>query len=171
MELDTEKFNSLNELMAVQKQIAAIRAELLAEKSTLEQFKLEKEKEALLIVDGVLTASKDALVEADKNRDAIASLLAVATDCLNDVKASHKELQDLVDFYTNNFDQTVALLNDKSHNLKVANEELKRQREQLKDDEANLRIRVAALNKEKVFVADRKKMLVAELDRIKHNIK
>lgn len=157
--------------MAVQKQIGTIRAELLAERSTLEKFKAEKEQQAHQLVADVLTASKEALVEADKNRDAIAALLAVATDCLNDVKASHKELQDLVEFHTNNFDRTVALLNEKAHNLTVANQELKLQREQLKDDEANLRVRVAALNKEKVFVADRKKMLLAELDRIKHNIK
>lgn len=171
MELDTEKFKSLNELMQVQQQIGVIRAELLAEKSTLEQFKLDKEKEALTIVEGVLTASKEALVEADKNRDAIASLLAVARDCANDVVRSHDELKELVAFYIQHFDATLASLEAKSKSLEVTLSEIRVQRQQVLDDEKNLQLRRQALSKEKIFVEDRKQFLLKEIDRIKNKLK
>lgn len=165
--LSSETFKSVKELAEIQRQIMTGKAEIEALRSTKDTFIAEREAEVVKIVDNVLTASREALVEADQNRDAIMALLTVVTDMVEDAKEMHADLHQIVEQYEGATNKTVLVIKDRTEQLESAIKVLKQQRATLKDDESALEVARTSLARDRILVADKNKTLITELARIK----
>lgn len=164
--LNSETFKSLQELAEVQRQLATAQAEIEALRSTKNTFLAEREAEVLSIVDNVLTASRVALSEADKNRDAIASLLAVVTEVVKDAGDMQKIQSEIIESYNEATSNTISSISTKTKELDRAIHQIKSERILIEDEKRSLQIARDAIRRDRILIEDRKQMLQTELNRI-----
>ena len=168
--LNSESFRSLQELAEVQRQLAAVRAEIEALRSTKNTFLANREAEAMAIVDNVLSVSRAALEEAEKNRDAIASLLAASLSVAETVKVMESDMSTFVTQYETAINKTTLTVQTKVGEIATATEQLKSQRQSIQDDERHVQTAKEKILRDRLLIEDRKRLLTKEIDRLK-NIK
>lgn len=163
MELETEKFKALQELSALQVTLVATGAELKNLREELDQFKLEREKEAFEVVQMALLASREALVEADKNRDAVASLLGEAVEVANKVSALAESMSYLATKQKESVKHIKETVSAQVKMLQQKSDELNKQRIYVEDARANLSIR-------KKKIGEQEQKLFADMEMLKQDI-
>jgi len=166
--LNSETFKSLTELAEIQKQLAVARVEFAALKSTLVDFKIQREAEALDLVKDVLTTSKAALAEAEENRDAIASLLVGINSFIQDVDGLHQNLNKAISDHESISNATSKVINEKTFELEQRTYELKLQRIRIVEDEKAIASQRNKLTRDRLLIEDRNEMLRIEFKRLKN---
>jgi len=166
--VNSETFASIKELAEIQSQIAAGRAELASFESAKLAFFKEREVETLKIVDKALTMSREAIQEAKENKEAIAFLLTELTDSVNDIKSLHTGVNYLIKDYALATEATRDTIKEKTAELEFASTVLKQQKSQLNDDQRELNIKKALLDRDRIRIDDTTEMLKIEINRIKN---
>ena len=168
--VNSETFKSILELAEIQKQIAVGQAELASFESTKISFFKEREAETLKIVDNALTMSREAIQEATSNKEAIASLLTALIESIDEIKSLHAGVASLVKDYALATVATGGAIKEKTTELEFASAVLKKQKSQLNDDQRELNIKKALLDRDRIRIDDTTEMLKIEINRI-NNLK
>lgn len=165
--VNSETFASIKELAEIQGQIAAGRAELASlESLKLNHFKV-RETETLAVVEQALTMSREAIQEATENKDAIASLLTVLTNSVDDIKEMKLSLSTLIEDYKGATEKTIIVIANKTAEFELVKTQLKQQKALLADDERVLTLNKASLARDRIVVDDTMQMLKTEIKRLK----
>lgn len=167
MELDSEKFAAIKELSDLQIAIASARVELKKAEDGLVDFVKTREGEVAKAVEASLLASRELLVEADKNRTVMSSVLAQVTDVVESLTTLTEETEAGREEYEKSLDSYLVLINEKTSELNEAIKEVKGQRRMLQDEQKNLSIREKKIHEGEVLLKDRLEMLRQDIERIK----
>lgn len=166
MELSPEHFQALKELSQLQTAIAAAGAEMKKLKEGLDNYKIEREKEALTVVQAALLASREAIAEADKNRDVVTSLLYESLEVLRTIESLSDMLAVMTEEQEKSIKESKVRVTEKVAELQNEADELKKQRRYLEDMSANLAVRKKKVGEQEVILADRMEMLKQDIHRI-----
>lgn len=166
MELTTEKFEALKELSELQSTIGLLRVEFQTLTDSIAEYKEQREKETLATVQSALLASREALVEADANKDAVASLLTKAQELAVYLEKFTTTVEETANKQLLLLNESFALIDDKVRELSNESENLKTRRRILEDDEKNLLIVKENFNKKERVLNDRLQMVERTMKRI-----
>ena len=166
MELDSERFKSLQELSQVQVLLATGRAEFEKLKSSREDYENQVKADTLLLVQEVLLASREALTEADNNRTAIASLLTEAMTFISTVHTMADGLENATKTHTDAVNDFQVRVTDKLSELNTQISDLGKRRRQIEDDENNFKMRDKKLKDGELVYLDRMEMLRKDIVRL-----
>lgn len=167
MELEPEKYQSLQELVKIQSEIATGRAELEKLKETIEEFKREREESVLSAVQEALQASKEALSEADKNRDTLASFFTEAQEITNKIRKFLKIVEDERKLFHKETDEAVTMINGRIDEANLLSEHLRSQRVRIESELGGMKEERLKLEQEKIAIKDKKETLIRSIDRLK----
>ena len=166
--VNSETFASIKELAEIQSQIATGKAELLSLESLKNNHFKVREAETLAVVDKALTMSREAIQEALENKKAIASLLTVLTDSVDEIKGLHAEVDSLVKDYALATEATRTAIKEKTAEFEFASTVLKQQKSHLIDAQKALEVEKALLTRDRIRIDDTTEMLKIEINRIKN---
>lgn len=163
MELDTEKFKALKELSDLQTSVVATGAELKKLREELSQYKAEREEEALAVVHMALLASREAIAEAEKNKDVVASLLVEAQQVFDTVVSLSDTVTKLADRQKEVLAETKQMVKVQTENLEQKTKEIQKQRMYVEDGLANLAVR-------KKKLGEQEQKLFADMEALKRDM-
>lgn len=167
MELEPEKFKSLEELSKIQQAVHAAGAEFLKIKGSIETVKIERETAVNEAVQTALAASKEAIQEADGNIAALASLLAGILSLTNDMTALRTSFDSLMEEEAASAEHIKTRCDELIELITQTQLGFKNQRREIEDARRVLDAEKEKVNRDRILVEDRKKMLSDEITRIK----
>lgn len=166
MELDTEKFKALKELSDLQTSVIATGAELKKLREELDQYKAEREEEVQAVVNMALLASREAIAEAEKNKDVVASLLVESQQVFDAVVLLSETVSKIAEKQKETLSETQKIVSEKITLLSQQSDELRRQRIYVEDGLANLSVRKRKLGEQEQKLHADMEMLKQDVERI-----